>query len=125
MKQKYTIRYKNRKDKIEIDGYSWRENIIGITYPGAEKEENLSGLELYAPNGELLLDCSDFKYRWNVLEDIPNKIYYTDKKENVQTQKFPVNNEDCEEEAEPLTNEELTEAVADLMYEVSIVQLGL
>lgn len=125
MGEKLTIRYKNKKRKIEIDGYSLRENVIGITYPGAEKEENLSGLELYAPNGELLLDCSDFKYRWNVLEDIPNKIYYTDKKENVQTQKIPVNHEEYVEEVEPLTNEELTEAVADLMYEVSMAQLGL
>lgn len=51
-------------------------------------------------------------------------IYYTNDPNYLQTEPWP-DLSDIPEQAEPLTNEELTEAVADLMYDVSAAQLGL
>lgn len=92
--------------------------------------ENTSGFQLVRGNGTVLEDCSGFTTKYNVLtpaegmlmlstgivetEDNPAGIYtYTPKPEEIV------------EDVDPLTNEELTEAVADLMYEVSAMQLGL
>lgn len=119
--RKYKLKYVNSKTCIELKGYSKSNDIVGLVYQGAE--ENLSGFIIYDQDGGVVADCSDFKYRWDVLEDDSDRIYYTNSADNVQTEKF--HTEDQIEEAEPLTNEELTEAVADLMYEVSMMQLGL
>lgn len=119
--RKYKLKYANSKTYIELKGYSKSNDIVGLVYQNVE--ENLSGFIIYDQDGGVVAECSDFKYRWDVLEDDSDRIYYTNSADNVQTEKF--HTEDQIEEAEPLTNEELTEAVADLMYEVSMMQLGL
>lgn len=119
MKVKYVLY--NDGEKKTLNSYMLNPDLISLSYPNIE--ENLSGFSIYDGNDNLIMDCSDFIYRWDVLEDSNNKIYYTNSPDNVQTRKF--NTDDQEEEVEPLNNGELTEAVADLIYELSVTQLGL
>ncbi len=92
-------------------------------------EENTSGFKLI--NGDrVTADYSEYTTKYNVLapaegvlmlstgavekEDNPASVYaYTPKPEEIV------------EDVDPLSNKELTEAVADLMYDVSMMQLGL
>ena len=122
MKKSYKIKYNDSETTIDLNGYGLQDHIVSLYYPNAE--ENLGGFILYAPDGNVLKDCSEFKYRYDILEDNPDAIYYTDLEELVQTEKWNVGDSDTVEE-EPLTNEELTACVADLMYETSLIQLGL
>lgn len=119
MKEKYVLY--NNGEKKSLKSYGISSDIIILSYQ--DVNENLSGFSIYDGNDNLIMDCSDFIYRWDVLEDNNNKIYYTNSPDNVQTMKF--NTDDQEEEVEPLNNRELTEAVADLIYELSVTQLGL
>lgn len=115
------IRYNNEDVSIRLGAFSVSSSIISLMYPNVR--ENLNGFVIYDEEGGVVADGSDFKYRWDVLEGDPDRIYYTNSPDNVQTKKLDM--EDQIEEVDPLTNEELTEAVADLMYEVSVAKLGL
>ena len=108
-------------EAIEIRGYSITEKLVSIHYDNPV--ENLSGFCIYERE-DLVFDGSDFTYRWDILDQKPNEIYYTNDPDYRQTKLFP-DLGDVQEPAEPLTNEELTEAVADLMYEMSLSQLGI
>ena len=121
-KKKYKVQYNNSEELIELDGYGIQGNVVSLFYPNIQ--ENLSGFAIYDPEGNVLKVCSEFKYRYDVLEDNPNAIYYTNLEEMVQTEKWNISDSD-QVEAEPLTNEELTECVADLLYETSLMQLGM
>ncbi len=101
-----------------------------IILKGAElPEENTSGFKVI-DGDRVIADYSAYTTKYNVstqtegmlmlstgiveTEDKPAGIYaYTPKPEEIV------------EDVDPLTNEELTEAVADLMYEVSMMSLGL
>ena len=89
-----------------------------------DQEENLSGFYIIDKDGRLLFDAYDFIYRFDVVDTKADEICYTNDKDYRQTEPWA---ELCDipEQPQTLTNEELTEAVADLMYEVSMVQLGL
>lgn len=108
-------------EEIEVSGYSVSEKLVSICCDNPR--ENLSGFSIY--EGErLIFDASGFIYRWDVVDQKENVIYYTNDPNYRQTEPWP-DLSDIPEQAEPLTNEELTEAVADLMYEISAAQLGL
>lgn len=108
-------------EAVEIRGYSITEKLVSIHYDNPQ--ENLSGFCIY--EGEnLVFDGADFTYRWDIVDQKPNEIYYTNDPDYRQTEPFR-DPGDIPEQIEPLTNEELTEAVADLMCEVSMMQLGL
>lgn len=108
--------------EFNTDGYSIGINRVSLHIENPE--ENLSGFIIYDGDGNILHDCSDFIYRWDVVDQKENAIYYTNDPDYRQTEPWP-DLSNISEQAEPLSNEELTEAVADLMYEVSMVQLGL
>lgn len=118
--KRYKIKYNNQDTYIEIIGCMISGDLVSLSYPNADI--NTSGFVIYQGN-EIIMDCSDFKYRWDILEDDSNKIYYTNDPENVQKKAF--NHENMVEDIDPLSNEELTECVADLMYEMSLAQLGM
>ncbi len=122
MKKKYKIKYNDDDTLIELNGYGIQEHIVALYYP--DVTENLEGFILYNPDGTILKDCSDFKYRYDILENDSKSIYYTDLNDMVQYEKWNRDYTDTIDE-EPLTNEELTECVADLMYEASLIQLGI
>lgn len=114
------IKYNNREDFIEIEGYMCSDNLASIS--GKNIEENTSGYIIYNEQDEVVTDCSEYKYRWDVLENDPDRIFYTNIEGYVQTEPLP---KDDSVIAESLNNEALTECVADLMYEVSLMQLGM
>lgn len=120
-KIKYKLKYNNEEIDRDLCGYMISTDIVGLSYPGAT--ENLSGFVIYDSDGRIAADCSDYHFRWDVLEDNPDRIYYTNSSNNIQTRKFDPENQI--EEVEPLTNEELTEAIADLICEVSLMQLNI
>lgn len=120
-KVKYKIKFQNEEMYRDLRGYMVSTDIVGLSYPDAK--ENLSGFVIYDSDGQVAADCSDYIFRWDVLEANPDRIYYTNSADNVQTKKFDTENQI--EEADPLTNEELTEAIADLMCEVSMMQLNI
>lgn len=107
---------------ISLNGYSISEDMVSLHYE--RPCENQSGFVIYSEAGEIVMDCSDFRYRWDVIDQKEDRIYYTNDPDHRQTEPWPEMN-NVPEQAEPLSNEELTEAVADLMYEVSMAQIGL
>ncbi|MDE7252115.1 MAG: hypothetical protein K2O32_04155 [Acetatifactor sp.] len=123
-KKKFKVKYNNSKGLIELDGYGIQGNIVSLFYPNIQ--ENISGFVIYDPDGNVYKDCSEYKYRYDVLEDNPNAIYYTDLENMVQTEKWNYGNDDqVEIDVEPLTNEEVTACIATLMYETSLMKLGM
>lgn len=113
--------FTDSSEVVEVYGYSITENLVSICYNNPE--ENLSGFLIYEDR-HLVFDGSGFTYRWDVVDQKPNEIFYTNDPNYRQTEPWPDLSNVLEKE-EPLNNEELTEAVADLMYEVSAAKLGL
>lgn len=112
------------KDGVSCDihGYSISKRLVSLHYQNPV--ENVSGFTICDEAGGVIKDCLDFKYRWDVVDHKENVIYYTNDPEYRQTE--PLQDlGNIPEQTEPLSNEELTEAVADLIYEVSAAQLGL
>ncbi|MDE7131255.1 MAG: hypothetical protein K2O65_05605 [Lachnospiraceae bacterium] len=115
------VKFIDQNDFVTIDGYMLTRTIVSLAFQDAEEsKENNNGFIIYNEQGEEIVDCSEYKYRWDKFENDPFKIFYTNVEGNVQTEPFPKG-----EVAEPLSNEALTECVADLMYEVSLMQLGM
>lgn len=106
----------------DISGYSVSENLISLHYP--EAAENFGGFSIINESGDIIKDCYDFVYRWDMVDRQEGVIWYTNDPEYRQTAPWP-DLSGVPDQEEPLSNEELTEAVADLMYEVSALQLGL
>lgn len=113
--------FADSSEAIEICGFSISEKLVSIRYDNPM--ENISGFSIYDGENKVF-DGSDFTYRWDVVDQKPNEIFYTNDPDYRQTEPFQDLSE-VQEQEEPLSNEELTEAVADLMYEVSMMQLGL
>lgn len=132
MKKRAYIKYKNADEIICLNGYSVSENMIKVIFTEPYPFKNC-GFDLYDTNGSLVKDCSDFIYRWDILNadntTQPNTIVFTDNMDLQQTMPFWAKEEIDKEVAntpdEPLTNEELTEAIADLICEVSLMQLNI
>ena len=88
--------------------------------------ENMSGLVIYDKNGMVIKDCSTFTTKYNVHSQIDNGFILSN--DGSTDSELIVNNDQKEkimEHISPLSNEELTECVADLMYEMSLAQLGM
>lgn len=118
-----------------ISGYSLSGNIIKITYDttSSKPAANSSGFKIYNEQNGEIIDGSTYIYRWDVLNaenpTQPWTIAYTDSPDLKQNVPYPTQ-EEMERETEnisddPLTNEELTEAIADLICEVSLMQLNI
>ena len=118
----FKLKYKNEDKFIDISGYTISQNVVGLIYENCE--ENLSGFSIYTESEKLLCDCFEYRYRYDVLEDGKKAIYYSDRPDIVQTVKFNINN-DTFPAVDPLNAEELTECVAELIYETSLLSLGI
>ena len=100
-----------------------------IVLKGADLPENTSGFKVLEGD-RVKADYSAFTTKYNVLTPVEGVLMLSTGE--VETEDNPAgvyaytpNPEEFVEDVDPLTNEELTEAVADLMYEVSMMQLGL
>lgn len=85
----YKIKFLNQDEYIDLKGFMMvKNNRIALFYSNVE--ENLSGFIIYDQNNNICMDCSDYIYRWDVLENNSDKIYYTNDPDNIQTKPFPV-----------------------------------
>lgn len=121
MKTYPTIVFTDSDEAVEIYGYSISKKLVSIRCN--DPQENLSGFSIYEGENKIF-DGSDFTYRWDVVDQRQNEIFYTNDPDYRQTEPFQ-DLSHVQEQAEPLSNKELTEAVADLMCEISMMQLGL
>ena len=116
--QIYTVTsFRNRGDIVILKG----EDI---------PTENTSGFKLL-DGDRVAEDYSEYKTKYNVITREEGVLMLStgaveteDNLAGIYIHMPEPEEEEIVEEA-PLTNEELTEAVADLMYEVSMMQLGL
>lgn len=110
-----------------LNGYSIGGSLISIS--GENIKENLSGFKIVdkIDNGKeiIIADGTGYKYRWDVINHQGTWIYYTNDEENKQTVPFPEEEFDETSFEMPLSNEELTDIVGDLMFEVSLMEIGL
>lgn len=110
-------KFNNSETFIQIQSWSIGSSLVTMIADGIT--ENLSGFVLYEDDGvTVVMDCSDFIYRWDIYDQREDRITLT----NSETDRQRKPDQDAgspKEIIDPLSNEELTEAVADLMYEVS------
>lgn len=114
------VKFLNADSFIEVNGYMMEEHRITLVYEG--NQENLGGFVLYDDDETIIRSCEDFVYRWDIHESDENSITYTNLEGCVQSE--PVENNPIEY-VHPLTVEELTPCVADLMFETSLMKLGM
>lgn len=116
------VKFNNSENFIILNGLAVGRN--KVTLAGDGIGENLSGFVLYNDDETTVVrDCSDFVYRWDIYNENTEQITFTNSETDRQSEQ--VETEMPKEIVDPLSNEELTETVADLMYEVSVAQLGL
>ncbi len=116
------IKFNDSKEYIALQGYAIGTNIVTVVADGIK--EDLSGFILYEDDEVTeVLDCNDYVYRWDIYTEKKDQITFTNSETDRQGK--PALTEMPKEIVDPLSNEELTEIVADLMYEVSAAQLGL
>lgn len=126
------LKFNDSEEAYEISSYRiMNQNLVIL------KGENLpqgktSGFKLLRDDGMVDVDCSDFTTKYNVLTNFENVLMYSNNENIVETEDNPAcqyctspRQEDIREDVDPLTNEELTACVAELMYESSLRQLGL
>lgn len=133
MKKYNYVKYKNGKVQ-HITGYSI-SNVVITLYLHKDSLPLVSneGFELYSGDGALIADGSDFIYRYDVLNaenpTQPYTVSYTNDPELKQTIPYMTQEEmDIDAEyipVDPLSNEELTEMVGGLLYENSLLKIGL
>lgn len=125
------ISFNDSEETYKISSYRIRnQNLIIL------KGENLPqgktcGFKLIRDDGSVDTDYSDYTVKYNVFTEIENVLMFSNSEDNIETEDNPAGRychtpdpEDIREDVDPLTNEELTECVADLMYESSLRQLG-
>lgn len=117
-----------------ITGYSSSDNIITICYDKKETPRIANdGFNICDQNGVVIVDGSDFIYRYDVLNaekpTQPYTVSYTNDQDLKQANPYMTQKQmDADKESipvEPLTNEELTKTVGELIYETSLMQIGL
>lgn len=118
------LKFNNADDNmIDLQSYYISESLIFLQGNGVT--ENLSGFKLYDDDGNMLKDCSDFVYKWNIYTEYENGIYLTPDEDFREMDPAIVVEEQVSEDIEPLSNDELTAVVANLMYEIDKNKLGL
>ncbi len=116
------VKFNDSEEFIILQGWVIGKNEVTMIADGIG--ENLSGFVLYGDDETTVVrDCSDHVYRWDIYTEKKGQITFTNSETDRQMK--PTKMEVQKEIVDPLSNEELTEIVADLMYEVSAAQLGL
>lgn len=117
------IKFNDLEKYIAIRGYATGKNIVTIV--ADDIKEDLSGFILYEDDEVTeILNCSDYIHRWDIYAQSEKQITFTNSETYRQRKPSP-DAEPPSEIVDPLSNEALTECVGDLMYEVSLMQLGL
>lgn len=117
------VKFNSSETFFKVDSYTIYANMITLI------DENLiwdlSGFILYEDDKTTVIrDCSDFIYKWNIYKELEHGVTLT----NSETDREPepgLNKTSPVEEVFPLNNDELTSCVADLMFETSLMKLGM
>lgn len=122
------LKFKDQESFIKLTSYTIYNQtsvvFIASDYDLKSDPNIFSGFQLYEDDEETLVrDYSDYKYQWNIHQECEDGIYLTSN-ENYHDEESDPNPKHVEH-VSSLSNEELTEAVGDLMYEVSCMRLGL
>lgn len=125
------IKFNDSGKAYKITSYRITNQNLAIVKGDNLPQGNNSGFQLLQ-DGRIIVDCSDYTVKYNVLTEIENVLMYSKSEDYIETEDNPAHRycntpkpEDFNEDVDPLTNEELTECVADLMYESSLRQLGI
>lgn len=123
-----TIRFNDHEQVYEITSIRHKHGIVVLKGEGLP-EENTSGFRLIDGNA-VVEDYSEYRTKYNVITQKAgvmalSKGMVETKENSAATLLYTPQEKEIVEDVEPLSNEELTEAVAELMYEVSTAQLGL
>lgn len=127
------------QDKTELWGNDVKEKLTEYILDASVDEAEITvdetvsenteickkGFSLYEDDEKTLIkDCNDQLYKWNIYTEYENGICLTNSLTDRECKPNP-NAEPPQEIVDPLTNEELTECIADLIYDTSVMQLGL
>ena len=117
------VKFNSSKEFIHIRRYTLAPSYVKLI--DEKLVWDLGGFILYEDDEKTVIrDCSDYNYKWNIYTEYPNGVVLTNSETEREREPNP-NAPAPVEIADPLSNEELTEAVADLMYEASMAKLGL
>lgn len=120
------VKFKRIDDYIKLKGFVLYNDMVYMRGDGINPElimENPCGFILYKDDEKTVIrDCSDYLYRWDIYNKEENQITLTNSETN-QQRKPKENVEPSVEEVGPLSNEELTECVAELLYKDSLREL--
>ena len=119
------IKFNNMQESFRLHAFMETQDVVYINY--ADMDENFSGFIIYEQDGTVYKDCSDYIYRYNVSDNDSQLIGYTYKENYNKTkeEKTPIFSQENILQNGVLSNEELTTCVADLMYETSLMKLGI
>lgn len=123
------IRFNDDDFFYSIKGYTKKSHVLTIR--GLESEfVNLSGFSIYKDDEETIVESfSDYTNFYSTKTPLDYRISYTDIEGKEEDESQVINSENpellLEEEQQTLTNQELTECIAELMYETSLMQLGM
>ena len=122
---KMNIKFNNMQESFRLHAFMETQDVVYINY--TDMDENLSGFIIYEQDGTVYKDCSDFIYRYNVSDNDSQLIGYTYKANFNKTkeEKNPIFSQENIIQNSVLSNEELTTCVANLMYETSLIKLGI
>lgn len=123
------IRFNDSETVYDVTAVRMHGNIVILK--GTGLPNNTSGFKLFGSREEK--DYSEYRYIFNVITKFENVVMLSNDEGFIETEDNPAGryyhepDPDAEQETieDPLTNEELTEAVANLMYETSMMQLGM
>jgi hypothetical protein len=112
------------KNKEELEPQE-TENGEPPVLPEPEVEtREYPGFKICRENGAVVKDGALFVYKWNIFTEFDDGIVLTSSKIDRETEPIP-DAEAPQDVVDPLNNDDLTECVADLMYEVSCNELGI
>lgn len=116
------VKFNNSENFIHIRRCSVTQNTVKLI------DENLvwdlGGFKLYDDKKKLIRDCSDYNYKWNIHTEYQYGVILTNSETDREREINP-NDPEPIEVIDPLSAEELTSCVADLLYETSLMKLGL
>lgn len=122
------LKFNNKNIFYTLDSYGWQPHIVTIK-SSEITEVNLSGFNIYLDDEETIIEhYEEYKHFYSTHTPLDYCMSYTDIEGNEETESQVIDMSGLSEAVEivvPLSNQELTECVAELMYETSLMQLGM
>lgn len=116
------VKFNNSDAFVQLTSYGIRQHLVQLFAPNLVWD--LGGFMIYEDDEKtVVFDGTDYIYQWNVITEWENGVALTDSKTWRETPPDP--NDVPIEVVDPLSIDELTDLVGELMFELSLIQLGL